>query len=280
VTPASRSRSLRTGTAGPQTLAQLPLESPQRALKLTVAYDGTDFHGFAAQRDERTVEGVLTDALCRVLRSEVQLSCAGRTDAGVHAWGQVVSCVVDASTDVAVVARSVNSQLAPEVVVRAAELVEPGFDARHSARWRSYRYTVVNRDAPDPFRARYAWWVPAALDLSRMRLAADPFLGAHDFASFCRRGPEGSTTVRRVLASDWHDEGDGMLVYEIRATAFCWQMVRSIVGTLVDVGIGKIRPGEILAILHARDRAVAGRVAPPEGLCLWEVGDALGTVRS
>jgi tRNA pseudouridine38-40 synthase len=168
--------------------------------------------------------------------------------------------------------RSVNSQLGPEVVVRDAQLVSGEFHARHSARWRSYRYTVVNRDVPDPFRARYASWVSEPLDLARMRLAADPFLGEHDFSSFCRKGPPGSSNVRRVFASEWHDEGEGVLVYEICANAFCWQMVRSIVGTLVDVGIGKIRPGEILAILRARDRAVAGRVAPPHGLCLWEVG--------
>ena len=113
--------------------------------------------------------------------------------------------------------RAVNGHLAPEVVVRSAELVDAEFDARRSAQWRTYRYTIVNRDAPDPFRARYAWWVPEALDLARMRLASDPFLGEHDFSSFCRKGPEGSTTVRRVLASEWRDEGDGVLVYEIRA---------------------------------------------------------------
>jgi tRNA pseudouridine38-40 synthase len=249
-------------------------------LKLTVAYDGTDFHGFAAQRDARTVEGVLTEALTRAARSPVELACAGRTDAGVHARGQVVSCTVGADTDPLVVQRSVNSQLGPEVVVRHAELVDASFDARHSATWRTYRYTVVNRDTPDPFRARYAWWVHEELDLSTMRLAADPLLGEHDFSSFCRKGPEGSTNIRRLLASEWHEQGDGVLVYEVRGTAFCWQMVRSIVGTLVDVGIGKIRPGEILAILRAKDRAVAGRVAPPQGLCLWEVGYDLGSVTS
>jgi tRNA pseudouridine38-40 synthase len=243
-------------------------------LKLTVAYDGTGFHGFAAQRDQRTVEGVLTDALSNVLRAPVELACAGRTDAGVHAWGQVVSTRIGDGADVDVdkVARSVSSQLGPEVVVRDAELVGDGFDARHSAQWRSYRYTVVNRPVPDPFLARYAWWVPEPLDLPLLRLGADPFLGEHDFASFCRRGPTGSTTIRRVLDSRWTDEGDGVLRYEIRAAAFCWQMVRSIVGTLVDVGIGRLTPGDVLGIMRARDRSVAGRVAPPHGLCLWDVG--------
>jgi tRNA pseudouridine38-40 synthase len=269
-------------------VTQLPLGEPTEqvapsgtaTLKLTVAYDGTDFHGFAVQPDERTVEGELTAALTRVLREPVALSCAGRTDAGVHAWNQVVSCNVADDTDLDVVQRSVNSQLAPEIVVRSAELADHEFDARHSALWRAYRYTVVNRDTPDPFRARHAWWVSESLDVARMRLAADPFLGEHDFSSFCRKGPEGSTAVRRVLASEWLVEEDGVLVYDIRAAAFCWQMVRSIVGTLVDVGIGKIRPGEIMGILRARERSAAVRVAPPHGLCLWDVGYSLGSVRS
>ena len=114
--------------------------------------------------------------------------------------------------------------------------------------------------------------MPEPLDLSLLRLGADPFLGEHDFATFCRKGPAGSTTVRRVLESQWHDLGDGVLRYDITATAFCWQMVRSIVGTFVDVGAGKIRPGDILSILRAQDRSAAGRVGAPHGLCLWEVG--------
>lgn len=240
--------------------------------RLLVAYDGTDFHGFAAQRDQRTVAGVLKDALTRVLRAEVELACAGRTDAGVHAWGQVVSFEVAPDIDLDRLRTSLNGMLGPEVVVRRAELADPGFDARHSARWRSYQYTVVNRPEPDPFRSRYAWHVPAPLDLRALRLGADPFVGEHDFASFARKGPAGSTTVRRVTNSAWRDLGDGVLRYDIRASAFCWQMVRSIVGTLVEVGTGKKRPGDILAIMRAGDRAAAGAVAPPHGLCLWEVG--------
>ena len=247
-------------------------EAIKQVLKLVVAYDGTEFHGFAAQPNTRTIAGVLSEAMGRVLRAEVELSCAGRTDTGVHARGQVVSCPVEADVDLDVVVRAVNAQLGPEVVVRAAELVDSSFDARRSACWRSYRYTIVNRPAPDPFLSRYAWWVPELLDLSRLRLASDPFIGEHDFSTFCRKGPEGSTAKRRVFDSAWHDDGDDVLRFDIRATAFCWQMVRSIVGTLVDVGIGKLRPGDILHILRACDRAAAGRLAPPEGLCLWEVG--------
>ena len=254
---------------------QHPFAGGDRVLRLTVAYDGTEFHGFAAQPETRTVEGVLRDALARVLRvDDLSLSCAGRTDAGVHAWGQVVSCAVTDGDEVdpARIAHAVTRQLGPEVVVRDAALVDAGFDARHSARWRTYRYTIVNRPVPDPFLVRTAWWVPEPLDLALLRMGADPFLGEHDFATFCRKGPAGSTTVRRVLESRWHDLGDGVLRYDVTATAFCWRMVRSIVGTLVDVGAGKIRPGDLLGILRARDRNAVGRVGVPQGLCLWDVG--------
>ena len=218
-------------------MSEISLVDDERVLRLTVAYDGTDFHGFAAQRDQRTVAGELAVALARVLRTTpdaLDLTCAGRTDAGVHGWGQVVSLPIpgDMEIDLHKVARSVSSQLGPEIVVRDAGFAAPGFDARRSAISRSYRYTIVNRAAPDPFLARYAWWVPEPLDLRVLRMGADPFLGEHDFAAFCRKGPEGSTTVRRVLDSSWHDLGDGVLRYDITATAFCWQMVRSIVGAI------------------------------------------------
>jgi tRNA pseudouridine38-40 synthase len=248
---------------------------------LTVAYDGTDFHGFAAQPGQRTVAGVLADALAAICRDDLaDLACAGRTDTGVHAWGQVVSFSTGAAVAVDQLAHSLNRRLGPEIVVRGARAVDAAFDARHSATARTYRYTVVNRPAPDPFRARYAWWVPQRLDLSRLRLGADPFMGEHDFAAFCRKGPEGSTAVRRVLRSHWDVVDDGILRYEIRATAFCWQMVRAVVGTLVEIGQGRMTAGDVLTILRSRDRSRAGRLAPPQGLCLWSVDYDDGALRS
>lgn len=242
-----------------------------------MAYDGTDFHGFAAQTPEiRTVEAVLADALEKVLRAQreyLNLACAGRTDAGVHARGQVVTVDAPPDADAETVAHAVNRMLGPEIVVRACERVAADFDARRSATSRTYRYTVLNRPTPDPFMARIAWWVPDPLDLAQLRLAADPFVGEHDFASFCRRGPAGSTTTRHVRSARWlPPEEPGLHVFEITAAAFCWQMVRSIVGTIVDAGSGKLRPGEMLRILRARDRQAAGTVAPPHGLTLWDVG--------
>lgn len=244
-------------------------------LKLVVAYDGTEFSGFAPQPGQpavRTVGGALGQAIGKILRHDVSLSCAGRTDAGVHAWGQVVSLESEPGLDPWRLQSALNSMLGPEIVVRSAELAPASFDARFSARWRRYRYTIVNRPVPDPFRERFSWWVPETLDVRALRLGADPFVGEHDFSSFCRKGPEGTTLTRTVLASTWADDRDGVLTYEITAPAFCWQMVRSIVGTLVDVGLGKLTPGDIMGVLRARDRAAAANVAPPRGLCLWEVG--------
>lgn len=247
-------------------------------IRLTVAYDGTDFHGFAVQERQRTVGGVLAEALTTALRREVDVTCAGRTDRGVHAWGQVVSFDAPDGVDLVRLRRSVNSMLGPEVVVRDAAIAASGFSARFDARARTYRYTIVNRDAPDPFRARFAWWIDAPLDLRALRIASDAFIGEHDFASFCRK-PKVSGRAeadqpslrRRVVESRWDEVGDGVLQYEVSANAFCWQMVRSVVGTLVEVGTGKRRPGEMLGIIRAADRAAAGDMAPPHGLCLWHV---------
>lgn len=261
-----------------------PLRPPHRAssdqgggdqsgvVRLLVAYDGTDFHGFAAQPGVPTVGGALADAMEKVLGEPVEISCAGRTDMGVHARGQVVSFRPGGEVDLRGLQDALNSMLGPLIVVRECSVAAHDFDARHSARWRKYRYTVVNRPEPDPFLARYAWWVPRPLDLSALRLGADPLIGEHDFGSFCRKGPAGSTTVRTVLDSSWSDEGDGVLVYEVRAAAFCWQMVRSIVGMLVDVGTGKKRPGDVAGIIRARNRSAVNVLAPPHGLSLWEVG--------
>ncbi len=254
-----------------------PVEAPSSGdavrVKLVVAYDGRGFAGVAPNVGVRTVGGTLGAALERVLRHPVDLTVAGRTDAGVHATGQVVSFDARADgLDLGRVQRAVNRMLRPAIVVRSAEVAPAGFDARFSARARRYRYLVLNRPTPDPFLAATAWHVEAPLALTTMRLACDPLIGEHDFSSFCRR-PKGDAAplVRRVLDARWHDQGDGLLRFDIEATAFCHQMVRSIVGTMVDVGRGRRRAGEVKGILAARDRSAAGEPAPPHGLCLEQV---------
>jgi tRNA pseudouridine38-40 synthase len=243
---------------------------------MLVAYDGTGFHGFAHQPGQRTVAGELAAAVERVVRQPVELTCAGRTDSGVHAWGQVVSVDLPAAADLDALLRSLVKLCGPEIVVREVERAEPDFDARFSARRRTYRYTILNRPVPDPFLARTSWHVPIPLERELLALACDPFLGEHDFSAFCRRpkpGPDGEpvSLVRRVQAAAWTDLGDGLLRFEVTATAFCHQMVRSIVGTVVSAGHGKVKAGEILGILRSGDRANAAPIAPPQGLCLWHV---------
>jgi len=261
----------------PAAEAQPSEDEPTVRVRMTVAYDGRGFHGFAAQHgDLETVAGTLEHALSRQLRQPVKLVAAGRTDAGVHARGQVVSFdAPEARFDPPHLQIALNRSLAPRIVVRAVEAATPGFDARRWARSRSYRYTVLNRPLPDPFLAATAWHVPEPLDLAAMRLACDPLIGEHDFTSFCRiprRTFVPASMVRRVVSADWVIPGDDVLRFEITASSFCQQMVRSIVGFMVAIGHGRRRAGDVAGVLRALDRSKAPHLAPAHGLCLWEVG--------
>lgn len=243
----------------------------------TVAYDGAPFHGFAANDGVRTVAGDLNAALSRVVGVPVAVACAGRTDRGVHAVGQVVSFDAPDDTDLDRIRRSVNRQCGPALVLRSLERAGDDFDARFSATGRRYRYRVLNREDPDPFLAGTAWHVTAPLDVAAMQAAAGHLVGEHDFTSFCRRpkpadGEPEPSLVRRIEEAAWTGpDADGLVVFEVSATAFCHQMVRSIVGTLVDVGRGRRPAGGIPDVLAARDRHAAGEPAPPHGLTLWAV---------
>ena len=243
-----------------------------RVIRLLVAYDGTGFRGWARQRRDgvRTVEGVLAEALGRVLGEEPRLAVAGRTDAGVHARGQVASFEARAGVDPERLRRAVVSILGPELVVRDASVARRGFHARHSATARVYTYRIDAGAVPDPFTARFMWHREGAPSVARMRAGAVPLLGEHDFSSFCRSPGPGKPTVRRLETVSIRRAGEG-LELTFRANAFLHQMVRSLVGTLVDVGTGRMDAGEVGEILRARDRSRAGRLAPPHGLTLERV---------
>jgi tRNA pseudouridine38-40 synthase len=243
-------------------------------VRATISYLGRDFHGFAANADVVTVAGELQRVVSLVTGEEVALVGAGRTDAGVHARGQVVSFDAPAELDLTKLQRSVNNLLAPHIVMRAIEVTNSDFSARFDAKWRRYRYTVLNRVTPDPFLVDTAWHVPHPLNFHLLQLACDPLLGEHDFTSFCRRPKDDpdASLVRRVLSAQWRRCDHEILQFEIVATACGHQMVRSIVGLLVDVGRGRRTAGEVRAILRAKDRNGAAVVAPPQGLCLEEVG--------
>jgi tRNA pseudouridine38-40 synthase len=200
-------------------------------VRLLVAYHGRRFKGLAPQPDQRTVVGELAAGIAKVLRMEAPtLAMSGRTDAGVHAWGQVLSFDAPEGADVDTLARRLTRLLGPEIVVRSAEAAPPDFDARHSAKGRRYRYTVLHRAVPDPFLAATTWWVPDPLDVRAMQGGCDPLIGVHDFGAFCRRQGDRSL-VRDLRSAEWLVLGDGLLRFDVEASSFCQQMVRSLVGT-------------------------------------------------
>jgi tRNA pseudouridine38-40 synthase len=243
----------------------------KRVLRLDLAYDGTGFRGWARQRsDVRTVEGVVMDALGKVLGSPPRVSAAGRTDAGVHARGQVVSFETEGGADPGGLARRLNSMLGPEVAVWRAGWAPAGFDARLSATAREYVYRIDVGEVADPFDARFVWHRPKSVSLRGMRAAAAQLVGEHDFASFGRAPKQGGTTVRDLRVLAVRRTGDRV---EVRAVAggFLRQMVRSLVGTLLAVGEGRMAPDDMSRALEARDRGAAWQIAPPHGLTLERV---------
>jgi len=239
-------------------------------IRLLIAYDGTDFRGWARQARVRTVQASIEEALAPLLGEAPRLSVAGRTDAGVHAWGQVASFAAPDDVEPLTVQRMLSARLAPEVVVREARRAPDSFDARHSATGREYGYRIDTAALPNPFTARFVWHRPGALRIVLMRAAARHLLGEHDFASFCRAPDPPAGTVRNLRRLSVSASGTDM---EIRAeaNAFLHQMVRSLVATLAAVGERRLDPDSIPDILGARDRSRAGQIAPPHGLTLWRV---------
>lgn len=238
--------------------------------RLDLSYDGSGFRGYAKQASQRTVQGELEDALGTLLGTAVATAVAGRTDAGVHARGQVVSFTYDGELDLGQLQRSLNGLIGPEIAVIGVSPAADDFNARFSAKWRRYRYVVNPGPAQDPLTRGFVWHVARELDFDAMSKAGKDFLGEHDFTSFCRSVEERSN-VRRVDELSWSvDEGSYQMW--IRANAFCHQMVRSIVGHLYDIGRGFAEPDSVPAVIAARDRSAVATVAPPHGLTLWEVG--------
>lgn len=237
-------------------------------VRVDLSYDGTGFRGYARQNGQRTIQGELESALSIALGVEVTTSVAGRTDAGVHARGQVVSFQTPHAIDGRRLMRSLNGLMGGEVVIRSISEVEEEFSARFSARSRTYRYLMGSAPA-DPLKRHYVWYVDAALDRDLMRATASQFLGEHDFSSFCRAVP-GKSNTRRVERSEWIESED-LLEFWIRANAFCHQMVRSLVGLCYDIGRGFMPIDQVPEIIEACDRSGVATVAPPHGLTLWQV---------
>lgn len=237
---------------------------------MIVQYDGTDYAGFQRQPDVPTVQAELEAALTRLLREPVHLTAASRTDAGVHALGQVVAFGTASAIPIANLPRALNAALPIAVSVVRAEEAPAGFHPRFDATGKLYTYRVLSRETPSPFLCRYAWHVEDPLDRGAMAEAAEVLVGEHDFAAFCAAGSDVHTTVRNLYRLDLDAEGD-VLELRLAADGFLYMMVRIIVGTLVEVGKGRLAPADAAAILASGHRRQAGPTAPPQGLCLVRV---------
>jgi tRNA pseudouridine38-40 synthase len=241
-------------------------------IRMRVAYDGSGFSGFAKNPEAPTIEQALETALTESLRHPVRLSCAGRTDKGVHARGQVIALDADASHfDAHALGRALNRKLAPEIAVDRIEEAPPAFDARLSCTGRSYRYHVLNRPIGDPLRRHATWHVPEPLDLAAMNAAAAELIGLHDFTAFSKKNKSRPTEVflRRVHSAEWL-RTDDLVRFDITANAFTHQMVRSLVGMFVAIGLGRRDVSDFGEVLRGLDRSVAPSPAPPGGLVFWE----------
>jgi len=254
-----------------------------RNIRIVVAYDGTGFHGWQRQPSLPTVQACLEEVIAQVTGEPVKLFGSGRTDAGVHALGQVANFASSCRIPLPNLIKAVNRVLPPEVRVRQAGEVAAGFRARYDVRSKTYRYRILQAEVCSPFLWRFVWHYPHALDRRRMAAAARSFIGTHDFTSFAASGPseddspkhetaDPASMTRTVFSSKilWSAKTQ-TLVYEVRGGGFLHHMVRNLTGTLVEVGRGKLRTDDVIRILKARNRSLAGPTAPAQGLCLLRV---------
>jgi tRNA pseudouridine38-40 synthase len=238
--------------------------------KLTLEYDGSNYCGWQLQPRGDSIQGRIEAALERIFAAPVRVFGSGRTDAGVHARGQVASISIPRPFDPGELQRALNAMLPADIVLLDVSPAPADFDPRRDARSRVYEYRVLNRKVASAFEYRYSWLVRDRLDPAAMNRAARVFVGEHDFAAFRSLGTDVTTTVRRVIASEWTRDAD-VFLYRVEATSFLRHMVRAMVAAMVEVGRGKLSADQIAAILAGRNRQAAPANAPPGGLYLVEV---------
>jgi tRNA pseudouridine38-40 synthase len=241
-----------------------------RNLKLTLAYDGTEFHGWQVQPNLSTVQGTLQEALQKLFNHEVKVTGSGRTDAGVHAHGQVANVETLRAMDTDAVLRGVNAMLPAQIRVWQVEEVAPEFHSRRSAKSKTYEYHVWREYVVSPFHCRYVYRFPYSIDIEAIDEASRCFVGTHDFTSFSAASAEVEDRVRTIFEAEWSRDGEEW-VFRIQGNGFLQYMVRTIVGTLLYVGTGKLKAQDIAPMFEARDRRLAGPCVPPGGLHLVRV---------
>ncbi len=239
--------------------------------KLTIEYDGSRYHGWQKQKNARTIQETVENAIAVMVKAPVRLIGSGRTDAGVHALGQVANFRCRPDIPARAFVAGLNSLLPDDIVIRSCEAVDMGFHSQYDARCKTYRYRIFNSPVPSAICRQYAWFVPRELDVSAMQAAASHLVGTHDFKSFEGSGSPRSHTIRTVNAARVYQRRPDDIWFEIAASGFLRFMVRNIVGTLADAGRGKINPDDFKQILLSGNRSCAGDTAPPQGLFLLRV---------
>ena len=239
--------------------------------KITIEYDGTSYHGWQRQKNEHTVQAEIEKALLTITGKKTSLNASGRTDAGVHALGQVANFHCDTNLSPQDFHKGLNSLTKDDIVIISCEIVDENFHSRFDAKSKIYHYQILNLNLPVAINRQYTWFIKKKLDLDAMRLALSHIIGSHDFKAFEGTGSPRSHTTRCVFKAEILKQSNGRIVIEIEADGFLRFMVRNIVGTVVDVGLEKITSNDFKKILLSKDRSMAGATAPPQGLFLMQV---------
>lgn len=248
------------------------MKARKRNIKLVLAYDGGHYHGFQRQTNHvLAVQNVLEEKLAIIFGDEIELAAAGRTDAGVHAYGQVVNFFTDGTIPVERMVRAINSVLPEDIVIRSAVEVGHDFSARHSAKDKTYLYRIQQGDIPNPFTRQYAWYIRKKLDMSAMQMALAQLVGEHDFSSFKAAGNVTMSPIRTIYEVSCEEKSEGIIELFFLGNGFLYHMVRNIIGTIVNVGLGQTTIEQFQEIIAAKNRKYAGATAPAQGLYLYKV---------